>query len=59
MKTSLLLALSSILTAGLLPGLPAKIILSALVLLAALSQAASSAPVGGEGDGGFRFLATT
>jgi hypothetical protein len=58
MKTPLLLALSSILTAGLLPGLPAKIILSALVLLAALGQAASSAPVGGEGDGGFRLLAT-
>src|SRR5438105_14371821 len=40
MKTFLLLAVSSVITAGVLPSLPAKIILSAFVLLAAVSEAA-------------------
>ena len=40
MKTFLLLAVSSVITAGVLPGLPAKIILSAFVLLAVVSEAA-------------------
>ena len=40
MKTFLLLAVSSVVTAGVLPGLPAKIILSAFVLLAVVSEAA-------------------
>ena len=40
MKTFLLLAVSSVITAGALPSLPAKIILSAFVLLAVVSEAA-------------------
>ena len=40
MKTFLLLSVSSVATAGALPSLPAKIILSAFVLIAALAQAA-------------------
>ena len=40
MKTFLLLAVSSVITAGVLPSLPAKIILSAFVLLAVVSEAA-------------------
>ena len=40
MKTYLLLAVSSVVTAGVLPSLPAKIILSAFVLLVALTEAA-------------------
>jgi len=40
MKTFLLLAVSSVITAGVLPSLPAKIILSAFILLAVLSEAA-------------------
>ncbi len=40
MKTLLLLAVSSVVTAGVLPSLPAKIILSAFVLLVALTEAA-------------------
>ena len=39
MKTFLLLAVSSVITAGVLPSLPAKIILSAFVLLAVVSEA--------------------
>ena len=39
MKTLLLLAVGSVVTAGLLPSLPAKIILSAFVLLAVLNEA--------------------
>jgi hypothetical protein len=39
MKTFLLLAVSSVVTAGVLPSLPAKIILSAFVLLAVLIEA--------------------
>ena len=52
-KTSLLLAISSVIAAGLLPSLPAKIVLSALVLFAALTEAASRAPVGCEHETGF------
>ena len=40
MKTFLLLAVSSVITAGVLPSLPAKIILSAFVLLTVVSEAA-------------------
>jgi len=40
MKTFLLLAVGSVITAGALPSLPAKIILSAFVLLAVVSEAA-------------------
>jgi len=39
MKTFLFLAVGSVVTAGLLPSLPAKIILSAFVFLAVLSEA--------------------
>jgi len=39
MKTFLFLAVGSVVTAGLLPGLPAKIILSGFVLLAVLNEA--------------------
>ena len=56
MKTSLLLALSSVVAAGVLPSLPAKIVLSALVLTAALTQAARSAPVGLEHESGFYLI---
>jgi hypothetical protein len=37
MKTFLLLAVGTVITAGVLPSLPAKIILSAFVVLAALT----------------------
>ena len=40
MKTFLLLAVSIVATAGALPSLPAKIILSAFVLTAVVSEAA-------------------
>jgi hypothetical protein len=40
MKTFLLLAVSSVITAGVLPSLPAKIILSVFVLMAVVSEAA-------------------
>jgi hypothetical protein len=40
MKTFLLLAVSSVVAAGVLPSLPAKIILSTFVLLVALTEAA-------------------
>ncbi len=56
MKTFLLLALGSAAIAGLLPTLPAKIILSAFVLLAALIQVAGRAPVGYEDHDGFRSI---
>jgi hypothetical protein len=39
MKTFLFFAVGSVITAGLLPSLPAKIILSAVVLLAVLNEA--------------------
>jgi hypothetical protein len=56
MKTFLLLAISSVVTAGVLPSLPAKIILSAFVLLAALTQAARRAPVGYQDEKGFHLV---
>jgi hypothetical protein len=40
MKAFLLLAVGSVITAGLLPSLPAKMILSAFVLLVVLNEAA-------------------
>ena len=56
MKTLLLLALSSMVIAGVLSSLPAKIVLSAFVLLAALAHAAGRAPIGCQDEGGFRSL---
>jgi len=56
MKTILLLAPSSLAIAGLLPSLPAKIILSAFVLMAALTHAACRAPIGCQDEGGFHSL---
>ena len=44
MKMFLLLAISSVATAGVLPSLPAKIILSAFVLLATLIEFARLRP---------------
>src|SRR2546429_595310 len=56
MKTFLLLAVSSVVTAGALPSLPAKIILSAFVLLAILTEAARRAPVGYQDENGFHLI---
>jgi hypothetical protein len=56
MKTFLCLAVSSVVTAGALPSLPAKIILSVFVLLAALTQAAHRAPVGYQDENGFHLM---
>jgi hypothetical protein len=56
MKTILLSALSSMVIASLLPSLPAKIILSAFVLLAALGHAAGRAPTGCQDESGFHSL---
>ena len=56
MKTFLLLAVSSVVTAGVLPSLPAKIILSAFVLLAVLSEAARRAPAGYQDENGFHLI---
>lgn len=56
MKTFLLLIIGSVIAAGVLPSLPAKIVLSALVLTAALAQAARSAPVGLEHEKGFYLI---
>jgi hypothetical protein len=56
MKTFLLLIISSVIAAGVLPSLPAKIVLSALVLTAALTQAARSAPVGYQDEKGFHLV---
>ena len=56
MKTILLSALSSMVIASLLPSLPAKIILSAFVLLAAPTHAACRAPTGCQDEGGFHSL---
>ena len=56
MKTILLLALSSMIIAGVLPNLPAKIILSGFVLLSALTHAACRAPIGCQDEGGFHSL---
>ena len=56
MKTFLLLATSSVITAGMLPSVPAKIILSTFVLLAALTQAARRAPAGYQDENGFHLI---
>jgi hypothetical protein len=56
MKTFLLLSVGSVATAGALPSLPAKIILSAFVLMAVLTQAARRAPVGYEDKDGFHSV---
>jgi len=56
MKTFLLLAVTSVATAEALPSLPAKIILSAFVLLAALTQAARRAPAGYQDENGFHLI---
>ena len=56
MKTFLLLAVSSVVTAAVLPSLPAKIILSAFVLLAALIEAARRAPAGYQDENGFHLI---
>jgi hypothetical protein len=58
MKTSLLLAISSVVAAGVLPSLPAKIVLSALVLFAALTEAARRAPAGYQDENGFHLVRT-
>jgi len=58
LKTLLLLASSSMVIAGVLPSLPAKIILSGFVLLAALAHAAGRAPVGCQDEGRFHSLTT-
>jgi len=56
MKTLLLLSASSVATAGALPSLPAKIILSAFVLMAVLTQAARHAPFGYQDEDGFHSV---
>src|SRR5438094_4614805 len=56
MKTLLLLSVSSVVTAGTLPSLPAKIILSAFVLMAVLIQAARRAPAGYQNEDGFHLI---
>jgi hypothetical protein len=56
MKTLLLLAVSSVVTAGALPSLPAKIVLSAFVLMAVLTQAARRAPAGYQDENGFHLI---
>jgi hypothetical protein len=56
MKTFLLLAVSSVVTAGALPSLPAKIILSTFVLMAVLTQAARRAPTGYQDQDGFHLI---
>ena len=56
MKMFLLLTIGSVVAAGVLPGLPAKIVLSAFVLMAALTQAAHRAPVGYEDEKGFHLV---
>ena len=56
MKAFLLLAVSSVVTAGALPSLPAKIILSACVLLACLAGAVRRAPTGYQDEDGFHLI---
>ena len=56
MKTLLLLSVSGVATAGALPSLPAKITLSAFVLMAVLTQAARRAPVGYQDEDGFHSV---
>ena len=58
MKTFLLLSVSGVATAGALPSLPAKIILSAVLLMAVLTQAARRAPVGYQDENGFHLIST-
>lgn len=58
MKMFLWLAVSTVIAVAVLPSLPAKIILSAFVLLAALANAARRAPVGCQDEGGFHLLTT-
>jgi len=53
MKMFLLLATGSVIVAGALPSVPAKIILSTFVLMTALIEAARRAPVGYQDEGGF------
>ena len=57
-KMFLLLAVSTVIAAAVLPSLPAKVMLSAFVLLAALANAARRAPVGCQDEGGFHLLTT-
>src|SRR5205823_13263347 len=56
MKTFLLLAVSSVVTAAVLPALPAKTSLSAFVLIAALTQATRRAPIGYQDENGFHLI---
>src|SRR5207249_1228840 len=56
MKMFLLLIISSVVAAGVLPSLPAKIVLSAIVLMAALTQMADRAPLGYEHDRGVYLI---
>ena len=58
MKTFLLLAVGSVITMATdaLPNLPAKLILGAFVLMAALAMAAREAPVGLEHESGFYLV---
>jgi hypothetical protein len=56
MKMFLLLTIGSVVAAGVLPSLPAKIVLSAFVLMAALTLAADRAPVGCEHETGFYLI---
>ena len=56
MKTLHFLAVGSAVPAGAIPTLPAKIILSVFVLLAALTQAAHHAPVGYQDENGFHLM---
>ena len=48
--------MGSVVTAGVLPSFPAKIILSAVVLLATLAQAARGAPLGYQDKNGFHSV---
>ena len=58
MKTFLLLAVGSVITMATdaLPNLPAKLILGAFVLMAALAMAARGAPLGLEHESGFYLI---
>ena len=56
MKMYLLLGVSSAAIAGLLPSLPAKIVLSAVVLLTALAQSIRRAPFGYQDKDGFHSV---
>ena len=56
MKSFLLLATSGVITAGMLPSVPAKLILSTFVLMAVLTQAARRAPAGYQDENGFHLI---